>query len=107
LNLTASATGFERVADVPIHFADPLVRRAPALQQARDSAAPAARMNASMLAKLGLVEGGSVRVGGAAAVTLAAQLDTALPDGVVRVAAAHSATVALGAMAGVVSVEKA
>ena len=108
LNLTATtANGFERVADVPIHFADPLVRRAPALQQAHDSAAPTARMNASMLAKLGLVEGGAVRVGGAAAVTLPAQLDAGLPDGVVRVAAAHAATVALGAMASILSVEKA
>jgi NADH-quinone oxidoreductase subunit G len=43
--------GIERVADVPIHFADPLVRRSPALQQAADSAAPTARMNAAMLAR--------------------------------------------------------
>jgi len=69
LNLAASANGIERVADVPIHFADPLVRRSPALQQAADSAAPAARMNAAMLAKLGLVAGGAVKVVGAAAVT--------------------------------------
>ena len=30
---TRNANGLERVADVPIHFADPLVRRAPSLQQ--------------------------------------------------------------------------
>ena len=109
LNLTASANGLERVADVPIHFADPLVRRAPALQRARDSAAPAARMNAALLAKLGVAPGELVRVGagGAATATLAAQLDAGLPDGVVRVAAAHAETIALGAMSGVLSVEKA
>ena len=32
-NLRSAANGLERVADVPIHFADPLVRRAPSLQQ--------------------------------------------------------------------------
>ena len=109
LNLTASAGGLERIADVPIHFADALVRRAPALQQAADSAAPTARMNAALLAKLGVAAGDKVKVGagGTAIVTLAAQLDAGLPDGVVRVAAAHAATLALGAMSSVLSVEKA
>ena len=109
LNLTAAAVGVERVADVPIHFADPLVRRAPALQGAADSAAPAARMNAAMLKKFGLVAGDLTKVGagGTASVTLMAQLDAGLPDGVVRVAAAHATTVALGPMSAVLSVEKA
>jgi len=109
LNLTAAAGGIERVADVPIHFADPLVRRASALQQAADSTTPAARMNAAMLAKHGLVSGGKARVGAGATanVTLPAQLDAGLPDGVVRIAAAHAATLALGPMSGVLSVEKA
>ena len=109
LNLVASANGLERVADVPIHFADALVRRAPALQQAADSAAPTARMNAALLAKLGVVSGDKVKVGagGTATVTLGAQLDAGLPDGVVRVAAAHADTLALGAMSSVLSVEKA
>ncbi|MCX7168473.1 MAG: NADH-quinone oxidoreductase subunit NuoG [Rhodocyclales bacterium] len=107
LNLTASVTGIERVADVPIHFADSLVRRSPALQQARDSAAPTARMNAALLAKLGLASGEQARIGGSATVTLLAQLDAGLPDGVVRVAAAHADTLALGAMCSVLSVEKA
>ncbi|MDA8259462.1 MAG: NADH-quinone oxidoreductase subunit NuoG [Betaproteobacteria bacterium] len=109
LNLTAAAGGIERVADVPIHFADPLVRRAPALQKAADSAAPTARMNAAMLAKFGLVAGGNARVGAGAtaSVTLPVQLDAGLPDGVVRIAAAHAASLALGPMSGVLSVEKA
>ncbi|MFA4970214.1 MAG: NADH-quinone oxidoreductase subunit NuoG [Sulfuritalea sp.] len=109
LNLAASAHGLERVADVPIHFADPLVRRAPALQQAADSAAPTARMNATTLTKCGLASGDKVKVGagGTATVTLPAQLDAGLPDGVVRIAAAHAHTVALGAMSSVLTVEKA
>jgi NADH-quinone oxidoreductase subunit G len=107
LNLAAVAGGIERVADVPIHFGDPLVRRAPALQLASDSATPAARMNAATLATLGIAAGNSVKAGGTAAVTLLAQLDAGLPDGVVRIAAAHAGTVALGPMSGVISVEKA
>ncbi|HWT53653.1 MAG TPA: NADH-quinone oxidoreductase subunit NuoG, partial [Rhodocyclaceae bacterium] len=43
----AAAGGVERIADVPIYFADALVRRAPSLQRARDAAAPAARVNAA------------------------------------------------------------
>ncbi|MDO8606729.1 MAG: NADH-quinone oxidoreductase subunit NuoG [Phaeospirillum sp.] len=108
LNLGASANGFERLADVPLHFADPLVRRAAALQQTRDAAAPAALMNAAMLAKLGLAAGDRTRVGagGTATAVLTAQLDAGLPDSVVRVAAAHTDTVALGAMCSVLTVEK-
>ena len=109
LNLAAAGGGLERLADVPIHFADPLVRHAPALQLAADAAAPTARMNAAMLAKLGLAAGDRARVGAGAtaSVTLPVQLDAGLPDGVVRVAAAHAATVALGSMSAVLSVEKA
>ncbi|MDP1734066.1 MAG: NADH-quinone oxidoreductase subunit NuoG [Sulfuritalea sp.] len=109
LNLTASAHGIERIADVPIHFADALVRRSPALQQAADSAVPTARMNAALLAKLGVASGDKVKVGagGTATVTLSAQLDAGLPDGTARIAAAHASTVALGAMSSVLSVEKA
>ncbi|MDZ4255044.1 MAG: NADH-quinone oxidoreductase subunit NuoG [Sulfuritalea sp.] len=108
-NLGVAAGGIERLADVPIHFADPLVRRAAALQLAADAAAPAARMNAAMLARFGLAAGGQARVGAGAtaSVTLPAQLDAGLPDGVVRIAAAHAATVALGSMCAVLSVEKA
>ena len=117
LNLVAAAGGIERVADVPIHFADPLVRRSPALQLAADSVAPTARMNAAMLAKCGLAAGDNARVmrsgipgdgaGATASVTLPVQLDAALPDGVIRIASAHVDTLALGAMSAVLSVEKA
>ena len=107
LNLTASVHGLERVADVPIHFADSLVRRSPALQQATDSAAPTARMNTATLTKLGLASGDRVKVGAGGTAILAAELDAGLPDGVVRVAAAHANTIALGAMSSVLNVEKA
>ncbi|MCF8149707.1 MAG: NADH-quinone oxidoreductase subunit NuoG [Burkholderiaceae bacterium] len=115
-NLEAAANGLERVADVPIHFADSLVRRAPALQKAADSAVPSARMNAATLVKHGLLAGDAVKVmrsgiqsdgaGDTAQVTLVAQLDNGLPDNALRVAAAHADTQALGAMFSVLSVEK-
>ena len=106
--LTAAALAVERVADVPIYFADPLVRRSAPLQKTADAAVPAARMNAATLAKFGLAAGDRVRVRqGAGEAQLAAQLDSGLPDGCIRVAAAHAATAALGALFGNLTVEKA
>jgi NADH-quinone oxidoreductase subunit G len=109
LNPPAAAGGIERVPDVPIHFADPLVRRAPALQRAADSAAPSARMNAATLRKFGLAVGELAKVGAGdtASVTLVAELDAGLPDNVIRVAAAHADSVALGPMFATLKVEKA
>ncbi|MBN8477130.1 NADH-quinone oxidoreductase subunit NuoG [Sulfuritalea sp.] len=109
LDLSAAGGAVERVADVPIHFADALVRRAPALQKAADSAVPTARMNSAMLKKFGLDAGQLAKVGagGTAKANLVAQLDAGLPDGVVRISAAHATTLALGPMSAVLSVEKA
>ncbi len=104
----APGAALERVADVPIHFADPLARRAPALQKTRDAAAPTARMAPATLAALGLADGDRVRVvqGGGRA-ELVAVADAGLAAGCVRVAAAHASTAALGAMSGELSVERA
>jgi NADH-quinone oxidoreductase subunit G len=108
LSIAEGSGKLERVADVPIHFADPLVRRSAALQQAADSAAPSARMNAATLAKSGLAAGDAVKVGaGATAIKLCTSLDSRLPDNVVRVAAAHADTLGLGAMFATLTVEKA
>jgi NADH-quinone oxidoreductase subunit G len=108
LDLSANALGLQRIADVPIHFADPLVRRAPSLQATADAAAPTARMNATTLAKVGAVDGGKVKVGaGETALELVAQMEVGLPDDCVRVAAAHASTVALGSLFGSLKVERA
>jgi NADH-quinone oxidoreductase subunit G len=106
LELSVNAQGLQRVADVPIHFADPLVRRASSLQATADAAAPAARMNAATLAKLGVSEGQTVKVG-AGGTALKAQLDAGVPDDCVRIAAAHASTIELGAMFGSLKVEPA
>ncbi|HWV17923.1 MAG TPA: NADH-quinone oxidoreductase subunit NuoG [Rhodocyclaceae bacterium] len=108
LSLNGGVSGIERIADVPIYFADSLVRRAPSLQRARDAAAPAARVNAATAAQLGLDGASEVVVKqGAAAVTLPLKIDATVPAGAVRVAAAHASTAALGAMFGQLSVERA
>jgi NADH-quinone oxidoreductase subunit G len=104
----AAGAGLERIADVPIHFADPLVRRAPALQRTPDAAAPAARMNAATLAASGLTAGRPVKVScGDTPVVLVAELDSGLADNCVRIAGGHASTINLGAMNGALKVEPA
>ena len=80
--------GVERVADVPIYFADPLVRRAASLQQTRDARAAAARAcTACLLDQLGIAEGAQVRVRqGRGEAVVATAVDPAVPPGVVRLA---------------------
>ena len=98
--------GLERVADVPIYAADPLVRRAASLQKTRDAMPPVARAHAATLAKLNLTSGATVRLrqdGGEATLTVTA--DAGIPEGCVRIAAAHPATSTLGAMFGPVAIE--
>ncbi len=98
----------ERVADVPIHFADPLVRRAPSLQQTADAKPPRARLNALSLARLGVTEGAQVRVRqGRGEAILSAVADAGVPTGVVRIAAAHPSTCGLEGLSGPVTVERA
>ena len=103
----ASSSGIQRIADVPIYFADPLARRSAPLQKTRDAQAPRAWMNRNMFAQLGLASGDKVRVSqekGEA--VLYADLDHKLPDNCVRVAAGHASTAGLGPMFGAVSVAR-
>jgi len=103
-----AASGMERVADVPIHFADPLVRRAPSLQQTVDATPPRARMNALTLAQLGVAEGAQVKIRqGRGEAVLTAVADPAVPAGVVRIAAAHASTCGLEGLSGAIAVERA
>jgi NADH-quinone oxidoreductase subunit G len=103
-----AVAGLQRIAEVPIYFADPLVRRAESLQRTRDARAPRAWMNARLLQRLGVASGQPVLVRqGEGSVRLAAGLDAGLPDDCVRIAAAHAATAGLGPMFGALSVEKA
>ena len=104
----ANSAALQRVTDVPIYFADALVRRADALQKTGDAATPCARLHGDELQKLGLQPGDTVRVAqGDASVQLKVSRDDRLPPGVVRIAAGHPATAALGAMFGELSLERA
>ena len=99
--------GIERIADVPAYFADALVRRAESLQKTADAKPPRARMNANLMAELGVADGDRVLVRmGTGEARLEAVTDERVAKGCVRIAAAHPSTAALGAMSGVVSVEK-
>jgi len=108
INLTPALEGLQRIADVPINFADPMARRAPALQQTADSVAPTARLSDQTLVLLGLKSGERVRVRqGNGEAHLLIKLDNSVPAGCVRVAAAHVSTAGLGEMFGQISVERA
>jgi NADH-quinone oxidoreductase subunit G len=96
----------ERVADVPIHFADPLARRAPSLQLTNDAKAPRARMAARTLERLGVADGAMVTVRqGRGEARLRAAVDASVPAGVVRIAAAHASTCGLEGLSGPISIE--
>ena len=103
----AATAPLERVADVPIYFADPLARRAPSLQLTKDARPPKARMHRSLFETLGIAEGGQVKVRqGQGEAILTAVVDAAVPPGVVRIAAAHASTCGLEGLSGPVSVER-
>ena len=102
-----AAGGIQRIADVPIYFADPLVRRAPSLQRTRDARPPRAWMNSRLMQRLGLAAGQPVILRqGEGSAKLPAALDDALPEDCVRVAAAHPATAGLS-LFGSLALEKA
>ena len=97
----------QRVADVPVYFADPLVRRAPSLQKTADAAQPVARMPSVTMAALGVQPSDRVRVTGTGGtVELQVAADESLAPGCVRIAAAHASTVPLGPLHGELSVER-
>ena len=110
------ATGLQRIAEVPIYHADPIVRRADSLQRTADArSAPRVIVNAATAAKLGLKAGERARVrqvgesgntdGGEALLALA--IDDRMPADCARVPAALASTATLGAMTGNVAVERA
>ena len=100
--------GLQRIADVPINFADPMARRSPSLQQTADAVAPTARMCEETLIRFGISDNAQVRIKqGNAETEMTARLDDGVPAGCIRVAAAHITTAMLGDMFGSISVERA
>jgi NADH-quinone oxidoreductase subunit G len=104
----APADGLERIADVPIYFGDPIVRRAASLQRTRDALPPRAWVSPQLAESLGVKQGERVRVRqGEGTATVEVGIDARLPQGCVRLAAAHRHTAGLGPMFGTVSLERA
>lgn len=103
----AIVNGLQRIGDVPIHFADPLVRRAASLQKTADAGTPGASMNPGTAASLGVSDGDQVRVTqGTAVALLFARIDPRIPDGCVRVPSGHVLTAGLGRLDGELQVER-
>jgi NADH-quinone oxidoreductase subunit G len=109
LRLNAPApNGLQRIADVPVYFGDPVVRRAASLQKTRDALPPKAWMASATLQRLGVAPGERVRVRqGEGETVVEAGRDDGLPAGCVRLAAAHRLSSELGAMFGPLGVERA
>ena len=102
------AGSLQRIADVPIYFADAIARRSEPLLRTADANAPLVRLPAALAEKLGVKAGDAVKVTqGNGSAVLVADVDARLPANVVRVAAAHPATATLGAMFGAINIEKA
>ena len=101
------ASGIQRIAEVPIHAADAIVRRSRSLQRTRDAEPPVAWMNRALFEQLGLREGDALRVRqGAGEARVAAAIDDRLPGGCLRLATARPETSALGAMFGTLTAER-
>jgi len=104
----APADGLERIADVPIYFGDPIVRRAGSLQRTRDALPPRAWLAPALAQQLGVKQGERVKVRqGEGSATVEVGIDARLPAGCVRLAAAHRHTAGLGPMFGSVTLERA
>jgi NADH-quinone oxidoreductase subunit G len=100
-----SAVRCERIADVPIHANDAIVRRAPSLQLTADARQPVVGVPTPLWHALRLVDKVLVH-DGSQSVILPAREDASVAEGAVRIAAGHPSTAALGAMFGTVTLEK-
>ncbi len=108
IEVAAVPEGLQRLADLPIYAADPLVRRAASLQATADAKAPMVGLPMALWQQLGLQTGDKVRVAqGAATAMLPVRLDASLAGGTVRICAGHPDTAMLGAAFGTVTVESA
>ena len=104
VNATAG-NALERVADVPIYHADPLVRRGVALSRSAYGRQAHVRVNAETAKQLNLIDGAAVTVtqgAGSALATLS--VDASVPNGAVRVPLATEVSAQLGAATDLIAV---
>lgn len=98
----------QRIGEIPIYQADPIVRRAESLQQTTDALPPKVWMNDQLMSKLHVSAGSSIKIKqGGSIIQLEADCDNKLPDNCARIASAHPNTHQLGDLFGAISVEKA
>lgn len=104
-NSAHNENALERVADLPIYSADPIVRRARSLQLSAYGKQARVRMNAETAKRVGVAHGAPVRVeqGGAAVVATLA-VDPTVATGTVRVPFATEVSAALGVATGDIKV---
>ncbi|MDL2284787.1 NADH-quinone oxidoreductase subunit NuoG [Oxalobacter sp. OttesenSCG-928-P03] len=95
----------ERLTDVPLCFADAIVRRAASLQETSDGMTSRIYLPVAVCEKLGIAAHDFVTVRqGEGNVLLSAIPDETLPDNVARVYAGHASTAMLGPMFGLLHV---
>ncbi len=100
----AEVSGLTRLATLPIYRSDAVLRRAKALQAHPLNRAPAVRLNADEAQRLGLTEGGQVRL---AESTLPLVLDKSVPDGTAWIEAGHDVTAVLPPYGAAINLSKA
>lgn len=89
----------QRIGEISLYRADPIVRRAPALQKSKYMQVTEASMNADQIAKLGLQDGAMVRVRQSGQeVLMPVRLDPRVARGCVRLQGAQPSTVSLGGL---------
>jgi len=100
--------GVVRVGEMPAYAVDPLVRRARALQETADAAAPVVRMSPGLATQLGLATGAFARVSqGQGEATLQVVLDERVAEGCAVIPSGIAATAGLGPSIGPVELAKA
>lgn len=107
LDVNLRASGIERIGEVPIYQADPVVRRSDSLQKTHDAVPPVAFASPVFLGKSGIQAGEIVRIkqqSGEIQIEIA--VDTNLPDNCIRLACAHPQTSGLGGMFDEIKLEK-
>ena len=106
--VTFKDEGIQRIGDTPIHSADALVRRAPALQGCPDAWNGNAAIAASLAEKLGVSDGDAVTAAcGDSRTTLPVTINASLPGGCIRLPVGVAETAGFGPAFATVTLEKA
>jgi len=102
-----TSDALNRIGDVPLYAIDPLVRRAPSLQQTHDAIQAGIYINPAEAESAGLVAGDTaVVIQDGNRAELPVVIDLNIPKGAIRIPAGLAGTETLGAQFGEVTLEK-